>query len=288
MCSSGTPHMNLTEFMGRQNKPVLVCTGFALLAAIVFLDTASPQGFETSVFYLIPVSFFASFLGRRLGLAVSLLCASVALALHRTDFPSSRSDLAYWNALAWFAVYVFFVYIISEIGNLYAREQSWAHTDPLTGIPNRRSFFDRLEIEKSRARRYDRPLTLAYIDLDHFKAVNDKFGHPTGDKLLGVVGQVMRDGVRQADAVARLGGDEFAVLFPDTNSTSATAALDKLRSDLNAAMRQHQWPVTFSIGLVTFQPPPESLQEMISAADQAMYAVKQSGRGRLNIERPTA
>ncbi len=285
MRNGTTCQMNVTEFMARQNKPVLVCTGIALLGAVIFLDKASPPGFDTSVFYLVPVSFFASFLGRWPGFAVSLLCASVALSLHRMGLPSFRSDLAYWNALAWLAVYVLFVHVISEIRHLYARERSWSRTDTLTGIPNRRSFLERVEIEKNRARRDDRPLTLTYIDLDRFKEVNDTFGHNTGDKLLAVVAQVITDGVRLADAVARLGGDEFALLLPDTNSAAATAVLHKLHSALNAAMEQHEWPVTFSIGLVTYQPPPESVQEMIGAADRVMYEAKKRGRDRLSIER---
>jgi diguanylate cyclase (GGDEF)-like protein len=98
----------------------------------------------------------------------------------------------------------------------------------------------------------------------------------------------MEAGVRKSDAVARLGGDEFAVLFPDTNSVSATAALNKLRSALDLAMKQHHWCVTFSIGVVTFQPPPESVQEIINAADRAMYVVKKAGRGRLSLKWPAA
>jgi diguanylate cyclase (GGDEF)-like protein len=280
--------MNLIEFMAGQNKSVIFCGGIVLLTAVILLDHLSPPGFEASVFYLVPVSFFALLLGRRPGMAVSLICASVAFVLHRPDLPPSPSGLAYWNALAWLAVYILFAYITSEIQNLYTRERSWSLTDLLTGIPNRRWFFERLEIEKSRARRYDHPLTLAYIDLDRFKEVNDRFGHGAGDKLLGVVARLMRDSVRRADAVARLGGDEFAVLLPDTNTASATAALEKLRSALNAAMEQHHWPVTVSIGVVTFQPPPESVQEMINAADRAMYTAKKSGRDRLRVEPPAA
>jgi diguanylate cyclase (GGDEF)-like protein len=248
--------MNLIEFIARQNKRLLLCMGIVLLAAVILLDKISPPGFEASVFYLVPVSFFAFFLGRHPGMAVSLICASVAFALHRPNLPPSRSDLAYWNALAWLAVYFLFGYINSEIRNLYARERSWSLTDLVTGIPNRRWFFERLESEKNRARRYDQPLTLAYIDLDRFKEVNDRFGHSAGDKLLGVVARLMRDSLRRVDAVARLGGDEFGLLLPDTNTASATAALEKLRSALNAEMEQHYWPVTVSIGVVTFQPPP--------------------------------
>lgn len=277
--------MNLTEFMGRQKKPVLVSTGIFLLAAVILLDKMSPLGFEASVFYLVPVSFFAFFLGRRPGIEASLVCAGAAFALHRSSMPLSRSGLAYWNALAWLAVFIFFVFIISEIRNLYARERNRSHTDLLTGIPNRRWFLKRVEIEKSRARRYDHPLTLAYIDVDHFKEVNDRFGHIAGDRLLGIVAQLMRDTVRREDAVARLGGDEFAVLLLETNSASAAAALEQLRSALNAAMEQHKWPVTVSIGVVTFQPPPDSVQQMINAADRAMYAAKQNGGDRLRVER---
>jgi len=281
------PIMYLTEYMARQNKPVLLCIGIVLLAAVIFLEKASPAGFDTSVFYLVPVSFFASFLGRRAGLAISLLCASVALLLHRTMLPSG-SSLVYWNVLAWFAVYVFFVYIISELRSLYARERSWSHTDPLTGIPNRRSFFERLEIESHRSRRYDRPISLAYIDVDRFKEVNDMFGHDTGDKLLGIVADVMKQAVRKVDLVARLGGDEFAILFPETDRAAAATALNNVRSSVDAAMTRRKWPVRFSVGLVTFQTSPDSVQEIINAADQAMYEAKRSGSGRLVVHQPAA
>ena len=143
-CPTRTADMDLSEFMARQNRPVLVCTGIVLLAAVIVLDKVSPPGFEVSVFYLVPVSFLASSLGRRPGLAVCLIFASVALALHRTDVLSSRSALADWNALAWLAVYVLVVYLISEFRTLYVRGRNWSHTDWLTGIPNRRSFFERL------------------------------------------------------------------------------------------------------------------------------------------------
>ena len=116
--------MNLTEFIARQNKPVLFSTGVALLAAMILLDKASPPGFEASIFYLIPVSFFGWFHGRRPGLAASFICAGAAFAIHRVNLPLSRSRLALWNALAWLAVSVFFVYVISEIRHLYARERS--------------------------------------------------------------------------------------------------------------------------------------------------------------------
>src|SRR5215813_12804947 len=275
--------LNVTEFLGRQKRATLVVIGSTLLAAVVLVDLSSGPHFEFAVFYLIPVSFFGWFLGRRSGLLVSVVCAVSALIIHRAHLPEVYSQFAYWNALAWFAVYIFFILIFSELRSLYKREQAWSRTDVLTGIANRRAFFESLEHEKIRARRHARPLTLAYVDLDRFKEVNDTFGHDVGDKLLDVVAKAMKREVRQTDVIARLGGDEFALLLPETDGFAATAALGKVRSSLDAAMKERNWPVTFSIGVVTFQPPPESVQEMVSAADQAMYTAKRRGRGQLII-----
>jgi diguanylate cyclase (GGDEF)-like protein len=278
--------MNVTEFMAGLSKPLLVAAGVLLLAVVTGLDKASPPGLEASVFYLVPVSFFGWFLGRRAGLALSLICAGIAFSLHHTRLAPAGASVAYWNAVAWFGLYVFFVYIISEIRGLYARERSRSHTDPLTGIPNRRSFFERLETESQRARRYNRPISLAYIDVDHFKAVNDAFGHATGDKLLAIAASVIRRDIRQIDVVARLGGDEFAVLLPETDRFEAAAALNKVQQSLDAAMKQRGWPVTFSVGLVTFQPPPDAIEAMVNAADEAMYEGKKRGRGSLVVHKP--
>jgi diguanylate cyclase (GGDEF)-like protein len=277
--------MNLTEFLGRQNKAILVAIGVTLLAIAAFSDHTSGPDFDTSVLYLLPVSFFAAFLGRRTGLVVSLVCAIIALHLHRANNPHIRAEITYWNALVWLALYVFFVLMISQIRNLYRREQTWSRTDALTGIANRRAFFETLEVEKNRARRYNHPLTLAYIDVDHFKKVNDTFGHQTGDKLLILATRAMKSQIRMADFVARLGGDEFVVLLPETDENAAAVALSKLQGSLNAAMEEAKLPVTFSIGAVIFQSPPVAIENIISIADQAMYMAQKSGKGKLVIER---
>lgn len=149
---------------------------------------------------------------------------------------------------------------------------------PLTRIPNRRAFLEFLGAEKSRSQRNELPVTLAYIDVDRFKQINDRFGHITGDRLLALVARTIQANVRQGDIAARVGGDEFAVLLPDAGPQSAAIVLQKLHAILDGAMRQMNWPVTFSLGAVSFQFPPASVEEMISQADQAMYAAKTSGR----------
>lgn len=131
-------------------------------------------------------------------------------------------------------------------------------------------------------------MTLAYIDLDHFKQINDRLGHAVGDRLLTVVATTMQREVRRADVVARLGGDECALLLPHITADSAGRALGKRHDSLDKAMREHGWPATFSVGAVTFQAMPESLEELISAADDAMYDAKANGRNRVVLRRTAA
>lgn len=281
--------MNLTEFLGKQNKGVLIVMGILLLAAATAVDFLTSPEFESSILYLIPVSFLGWFIGRRAGLIASAMSAAITLAVHRAA-SQFRGDLSfvYWNALTFLGLYIFFVWMIAELRSLYERERHSSRTDVLTKIPNRRAFFEFLESEQNRAKRYGSPLTLAYIDLDNFKAMNDQFGHTRGDRLLRVVAKTMQQNVRQTDMVGRIGGDEFAVLLPETAADSAAAVLQKLHAVLHAAMQVRNWPVSFSLGAVTFQPPPDSLQEMISRADEAMYAAKTSGSGQMIVRKPAA
>lgn len=280
--------MNLTEFLGRQNKHVLVAIGVILFAGMAVGDFVTGPEFESSIFYLIPVWFFGWFIGKGNGLITAILSAAITLAVHAAFPHAPRSTIIYWNAAAWLAVYVFFVLIIAELRSLYERERKFSRTDALTKIANQRAFFETLELEKERATRYGFPLTLAYLDVDHFKQINDRFGHAVGDTLLAVVAKTMQDNVRQTDVVARLGGDEFAVLLPETAADAASAVLRKLHAVLDSSMRNKGWPVTFSLGAVAFQPPPDSVQEMISKADEAMYAAKTGGRDRVIVRKPAA
>ena len=121
-------------------------------------------------------------------------------------------------------------------------------------------------------------MTLLYIDLDNFKQVNDAFGHETGDELLIEVAATIRTNVRSTDTVARLGGDEFALLLPETDQEAALVVTNKLREALLVSMQRREWPVTFSIGLVSFATPPESVEEMLKQADAVMYSVKLKGK----------
>lgn len=166
----------------------------------------------------------------------------------------------------------------AELEAALAREKSISRTDPLTGAANRRRFTEHLQDESERSKRYNHPFSIAYLDLDHFKQVNDGLGHAIGDRLLVRVVETLKALSRSSDTVARVGGDEFAVLLPEADSAAARGAVEKFRSTLLAEMRSNDWPVTFSIGVITCITPPHNAQVLIEAADRLMYAVKEGGR----------
>jgi diguanylate cyclase (GGDEF)-like protein/PAS domain S-box-containing protein len=163
------------------------------------------------------------------------------------------------------------------------RERSAARIDFLTGILNRRGFYEIAGSESQRSRRYKRPLSLVYVDLDNFKGVNDSMGHDAGDALLVEVAGVIRSEVRGTDTVGRLGGDEFAVLLPETDQEHGRVVVEKVQKQLTEAMHQRRWPVTFSIGLISFQIPPDSIEEMVRDADRVMYSVKLKGKNSVAV-----
>ncbi len=153
-------------------------------------------------------------------------------------------------------------------------------TDALTDLWNRRAFNRRLQEEWMRHARNGRPLSLLSLDLDHFKRINDEFGHPAGDAVLAQTAQLLRKSVRLSDLPARVGGEEFAVLLPETDAASAMGVAEKLRRVLVDAAWPHA-PVTASIGVSSAAPDRHGDPHvLIAQADQALYAAKQRGRNR--------
>jgi diguanylate cyclase (GGDEF)-like protein len=158
--------------------------------------------------------------------------------------------------------------------------------DSLTGLCNRAYFEERLEQELLRARRYGRPLALAIVDIDHFKAVNDRYGHLSGDVVLRTFSGLLRDSVRRTDVVARYGGEEFAVLLPETTGEEAQAKLDSMRRDISA--RAIHLPrvdegikLSFSAGVAHLPADGDRAEELITRADARLLAAKQTGRNRV-------
>lgn len=161
--------------------------------------------------------------------------------------------------------------------------RSFMVRDSLTGLLNHTKTKEQLEVEIERAKRQQRPLSFAMIDLDHFKRVNDTYGHPTGDKVLKSLARLLQQRLRKVDVIGRYGGEEFAVILTDTTGPDAVRVLDDIRKDL-AQIQQHgedgEFSVTFSCGIASY--PDFSTPEAISnAADKALYQAKHGGRNRV-------
>ncbi|MGQ0506714.1 MAG: diguanylate cyclase [Myxococcaceae bacterium] len=161
-----------------------------------------------------------------------------------------------------------------------------AQTDALTGLSNFRAFQVRIDLEHKRAVRYDYPLSLVVIDVDHLKSLNDRFGHATGNKAICTVAQKLRENLRETDYAARYGGDEFVVLLPHQNPYVARIFVERLRQSL-ASMRFEGAPDTFvtltiSCGVAGHftASPKEDPKQLFEAADEALYEAKRAGRNR--------
>jgi diguanylate cyclase (GGDEF)-like protein len=158
-----------------------------------------------------------------------------------------------------------------------------ASTDPLTGLSNRRAFDEALEREVTRQRRTRAPLSLLAVDVDHFKKINDTWGHAAGDDTLAALGTLLPRLVRTSDTVSRVGGEEFGVLLPDCPAPQARARADTLRAEIWAASRDWAHPVTVSVGVATLPDSADALNDLLIAADMALYAAKESGRDRVRV-----
>lgn len=185
----------------------------------------------------------------------------------------------YWEAGIRFATAAAFVVLLDKLKRSLEQEMRQSRRDSLTQLPNRRAFFEAVDAKRQRCRRYGGTLSVAYVDLDDFKLLNDRQGHRAGDRALRAVAAAMLRHVRQVDLPARLGGDEFAVAYVETGPDVALKAVTLLRERLLEVARKHRWPMSFSIGLASFVTIPETVDAIIDAADQLMYEVKRQEKG---------
>lgn len=268
--------------LGRWPKSAVTVLAVILIAALGIIDHITGPEISMSIFYLGPVLLASWYVGQRAGIILAFLSALTWLIADITAGASySQGAIRYWNALSLLGFFLIVVLTFARLRGAFARERELSRLDFLTGVSNARAFAELAEMEKNRARRYGHPITVAYLDIDDFKQLNDRFGHPTGDALLVWVGKTLKESLRETDAVARVGGDEFAILLPETDEKSGDKALHKLHAILQNRMDEHGWPVTFSIGAVTFLSPPDTLDQMVSEADRLMYSAKRSGKNRV-------
>ncbi|HEX2090609.1 MAG TPA: GGDEF domain-containing protein [Actinomycetota bacterium] len=272
----------LWRFAGKLDevpRPFTVAWSVAITLGLATIDVATGPEISFSIFYLAPVGLAAWLTTRPIAYGIAVLSAATWLvADHLAGATYSHPSIPYWNASVRLGFFAIVAELLLSLRRHLRNEQILARTDPLTGVANPRAFLEAVDAELYRARRYARPLSLAYIDLDDFKRVNDQLGHSAGDELLRFIAQHVVRNVRASDVVGRLGGDEFAILLPETDSVGAKAAAGKVRRHLNNAMADSPTSVTLSIGAVTFQSPPASADDAVNIADRLMYEVKGGGK----------
>jgi diguanylate cyclase (GGDEF)-like protein len=263
----------------RFSKPRVFGISLLLLLVIGWLDYLTGYFLFFDVFYLIPVSLCAWFVNRNIGFIFAVICAITVFVanLSATENPGVLS-VELWNLAAHLAFFMIFAQVSNLLGTKLEDETRLARTDFLTGASNARAFYDQAEMEISRSRRSHQPLSIAYIDLDNFKKVNDTRGHTEGDKVLKEVVSTLKQSLRASDLVARLGGDEFAILLPETDFVQSKVLAQRLRQAILKISEHYGWPITISMGVLTCPDAPPGLQSVIEKADALMYKVKASGK----------
>ncbi|HEU0054753.1 MAG TPA: sensor domain-containing diguanylate cyclase [Longimicrobium sp.] len=201
------------------------------------------------------------------------------LGRRMTEAPYEPHDLALLRALADSSA------IALRNAELVDRLRAQATIDPLTGCHNRRGFDEVLQLEFARARRYGRPLSLVLLDIDHFKRINDDFGHEVGDHALQRIGRAVRHTFRTTDSACRYGGEEFALIFPETPREEAERLAERLRVLIETLPPNAEVPrsLTASFGVASFPDDAADIAELIRGADRALYTAKANGRNRVEL-----
>ncbi|MFA6078444.1 MAG: GGDEF domain-containing protein [Candidatus Omnitrophota bacterium] len=277
--------MDLVLYLEKRSKLFLAALSVASAALAYTIGLAIGPGFFTPTLYIPSLIIASWFIGPRAGIVLSVI-NTAALSFHDAlSVPGyAASASTYWNIAAMLGLFLIISYNISALRNTRASEQNMTKTDSLTGVANRRAFYDLAGIEIHRSRRYNHPFTVAYVDIDNFKIINYRYGHSAGDSLLNVVAQEMKSHVRDVDLVSRFGGDEFAILLPETGAEPSQLVFSRLRYELLDLMKKNDWPVTFSFGVATFLNAPESVEEIIKKASVLMYSAKNHGANTIDQE----
>jgi diguanylate cyclase (GGDEF)-like protein len=247
-------------------------------AVILAGDAWSGNDVVFTLLYLAPVSIATWSAGLRAGLAVGAFCALAGLALDAAALEPGVTLARCWNAFAELGVFTTVSLLLSALQTRVRYAEALARSDTLTGLANRRAFVEALWREWDRTGRTGRAFTLAYLDLDGFKQVNDRLGHAEGDRVLCAAAEILRTRHRRLDLAARLGGDEFALLLPETDAAGARELIESLQVGLMAAVSIERWGVTVSVGTLTVLPGAPEPHELLVRADALMYDCKRAGR----------
>ena len=270
--------------LGKYSPGQIRVVSLLLVALVAGMNIVAGSEISVSIFFLIPVAISTWYGSRRDGIIAGCISAFAWLLVDSTSRTYINPAAPYWNALVHLGMFLVTAGLVDQLRNRFGIEKSLSRTDSLTGLPNARDFSGQAEKLFGLAARHNRPITLAYIDLDDFKKVNDELGHGEGDKLLRAVCDKIQSSLRSTDLAGRLGADEFGVVLPESDEAAARSVFDTLRDTLLLETQKNHWPTSVSIGVVSFVSPTPSLAHAIKIADSLMYQVKARGKNNIIFE----
>ena len=257
------------------SRPRLLFFASNLTVLLFGIDYTIDPEFAFSAFYLAPVLLVSWYFNWRYGAVFAVVGAFAWIGADLLSGATYSHALApYWNTLVRFLTYGLGIRLVMEIKFLWHQTEALAMIDALTGIANKRHFYIVAEKELARARRSALPLSFAYCDIDNFRTINDTFGHSKGDEVLRLAATIIKQNLRFLDTVARIGGDEFAILLPETDRKSAATVLYRVERVLDNILHDHGYHIGLSIGFITFDDVPSSVDELLHLADEKMHLKK--------------
>lgn len=262
------------QYLERKGKTFNIVVGVVCTIMVFVIDVIAPDNYSFGFLYMLAIAFTTWFGGKHAGLIISVSCT----VLRSIDRFKGDIFASTWNMLSVLAIFCIISILLSKMRMMLEIERTLSRTDPLTGVMNLRAFSEIVDYEILRHQRLFCPFSVAYLDLDNFKVVNDRYGHKKGDELLKAVVSCLVDNLRKTDVIVRMGGDEFTIFLPATDQESAKVVIQKVKEHLHQLSEGNDWPTTFSMGVLTCTHGNCSLDEIISRADKLMYEVKNAGK----------
>ncbi|HEX2965140.1 MAG TPA: GGDEF domain-containing protein, partial [Syntrophorhabdaceae bacterium] len=213
----------------KRDRWFVISVGSILVLIVGTLDFLTGYDLAFSLFYVVPICLLTWFRGRWAGIVTSSASTIAWFAADRAaGHQYSNIFVPLWNTGIWFSFFLIISTLVTTLKNSVESERKLARVDYLTGVVNARFFYELLQKEMDRLQRHQRPLTLAYIDVDNMKDINARFGHIMGDQVLRAMATLLQQHTRSTDIVARIGGDEFALLLPELNDKLARLVFSRL------------------------------------------------------------
>jgi diguanylate cyclase (GGDEF)-like protein len=289
--------------ISRVDKPGLFRTLLALglvaaVALVGLLDYVKGPWLSFALLYVTPVLAAAWWLGRGPALLAGLTAGLAWFEAEAWGHRGEPTRVLMWNSMSRLVMLLAMAAMVvriredrrrlkdvnAQLAELLTGAEKLARTDPLTGLPNRRAFLERLSDELARARRNAAPVCIAYLDVDNFKHLNDQRGHAEGDEFLRHIAHAIKDTVRATDVATRLGGDEFAVLFTEAKRIAIEALAHRLLARVRAlGDRYPDLDLGASVGMAWFVASPDDPEMLLQRADHAMYEAKTAGKHRFAL-----